>query len=46
MKVKNTNNFSPDGCFFSDKFITKYSHKCSPSTYINMVHESEKYQEL
>ena len=41
MKVKNTNNSSPDRCFFSDKYITKHSL----SAYINIVHESKKNTE-
>ena len=39
MKVKNTNNSSPDGCFSA-------TYTMPPSVYINIVHESEKYQEL
>ena len=30
MKVKNTNNSSPDGRFFSYKYMTKQSYKGFP----------------
>ena len=47
LKWKITNNSSPDGCFFSGKYITKHSYAhMPPSAYINLVHESKKYQEL
>ena len=41
MKVKNTNNSSPDECFFSNTHTN-----VSLCVYINIVHESEKYQEF
>ena len=42
MKVENTNNSSPDECFFSDKQLNVTLKQMSPSVYINLVLESER----